>query len=803
MKHLYIFLLALFIFTTGFAQTFTVNGVVLEQSTRAPLPGATVIQKGTQNGVTTDFNGSFSIENISSGDVLVFSYLGFITQERIATSSGSLTINLAEDIASLDEIVVIGYGTQKKKEITGAVAIVSQETIEELKPTRVEQALQGQVAGVQITSQSGSPGSALDIRIRGISTNGDNRPLILVDGNVIEDLSVINPNDIESINVLKDATAGIYGVRAANGVILITTKTGRKEAPLTIDFEGYGGLQETTRSLPALNATEYALLVNEAFAADGQITPFNNVSALGKGTNWQDEVFSTALIASTSATLRGGTKKSTYSGGGSLLTQDGIVGGDKANFTRYTARINFGTELLKNLNFKSSLIYTGTQRRTLPENAIGSVLYNALNMDPTLGVRATDGTFSRAENLPIEVINPLAQIESTFNETKVGKISGVFGLNYKFFEHFTAEVNYQWNYAEVDGRFYFPVTDFGVEGVSDKVFDREVSVFVDNENLFRDYTFDAFINYENTLDESHNINLTLGTSIFKTTGDAYSFTGVNVPDQDFDDVSIDDAETITNNFINRSNRIFDSRLLSYFGRFQYNFKEKYLFSAVLRRDGSTAFGPENKFGYFPSFSAGWVISDESFMEDSSIFEFLKLRGSYGVIGNDRIAAFGFVSLLTGEGVYVLNDELIFGTAIGAISNPDIKWEEQKTLDVGLDARFLNNKLNVEIDYFSRETEDLLLVVQTSGITGATAPGSGNPLANAGTVRNRGLEFAIGYRDNINDNLSFKVNYNFTTLDNEVLKVNNGIGFEPGGGFGIGQDFPARMEEGFPLGYYYG
>jgi TonB-linked SusC/RagA family outer membrane protein len=804
MKQFYLLVFTLLSFAMSYSQSFTVSGVVLEDGSGLPLASASVVQKGTLNGVTADFDGNFSIDNLSAGDRIVVSYVGFISKEIVVNSTQTITVSLAEDIATLDAVIVIGYGSQKKKEITGAVAVITAETIEELKPVRIEQALQGQVSGVQISSQSGSPGSALDIRIRGISTNGDNRPLILVDGNVIEDLSVVNPSDIESINVLKDATAGIYGVRAANGVILITTKTGRKETPLSLEYEAYGGFQETTRSLPVLNATEYGLLINEAFSANGDPIVFNNINSLGIGTNWQNKVFSKAPIISSNVTLKGGTKKSTYSGGASVLTQDGIVGGDKANFTRYTTRLNFNTEFLEKFKFKSSLIYTGTKRKTLQENGIGSVLYNALNMDPTLGLRGTNNGFSRAENLPIEVINPLAQIASTFNNNKVDKISGVFGISYKPFKNLTAEVNYQWNYAEVTGKFYSPIADFGVEGIADKVFDRlDVNSIVENEQLFRDYTFDAFVTYDKSFADIHNLTVTIGTSVFKSTGDFYSTTGINLPDLSFAELSVDMAETITNNFINRSNRVFDSRLLSYFGRIQYNYKGKYLVSGIIRRDGSTSFAPANKFGIFPSGSIGWIASDESFLEDSNFIDFLKLRASYGIIGNDRIGAFGFVSLLNGEGVYVINDELDFGTAIGAISNPDIKWEEQKTFDIGVDTKFLNNKLSIEVDYFSRETKDLLLVVQTSGITGSTAPGSANPIANAGSVRNQGLEFSIGYRDQPSDDFSFGANYNFTILDNEVLEVNNGIGFEQGGGFSIGQAFPSRMEVGFPIGYFYG
>lgn len=602
MKQFFIFALSFLWSISAHAQEITISGQVADNNNE-PLIGASIVEIGTNNGVTTDFDGNFSISVSSEDSQLSITYLGFLGRTVSVGTQRDFSISLDEDAASLEEVIVIGYGTQRKKEITGAVSIISSETIEELKPVRIEQALQGQVAGVQITTQSGSPGSRSDIRIRGISTNGDNQPLILVDGNVIEDLSVVNPADIESINVLKDATAGIYGVRAANGVILITTKTGRKATPLSIEYDGYVGFQETTRTLPALNATEYGLLINEAFVANGSPIVYPSVAALGIGTDWQEEVFSKAPVFNQSISLNGGSKKSTYSGGASVLSQDGIVGGDKANFTRYNGRLNFSTEQFEKLTFRGSLLYTGIQRKTLQENGIGSVLYNALNMNPVLPVQGNNFGYSRAENLPIEVINPLAQIEATFNNSQVHKISGVAGLEYKVVPNLTFKTNYQWNYAEVDNRYYSPIADFGVEGIADKVFDRlDVSTLVEEEQFFRDYTFDAFLTYENTFEDAHNLTALLGTSVFRTTGDFYGFTGQGLPDKPFEDLSIDDAETVFDNYVNVSNRIFDSRLLSYFTRVQYDYKGKYLFSALLRRDGSTNFGPNNKFGFFPSLS---------------------------------------------------------------------------------------------------------------------------------------------------------------------------------------------------------
>ena len=797
MKQSYFLVLFLLISTLGYSQTLEVSGTVSDEK-GLPLSGVTVYQPETNNGVISDFDGNFVIKNITEGSDLEFSFLGFIDKTITVNNNSLMTIILSEDLESLDEVVIVGYGTQKKKVLTGAVSIVSSQTIEDLTPTRVEQALQGQVSGVNITSQSGSPGSALNIRIRGISTNGDNRPLILLDGNVIEDLSVVSPSDIESITVLKDATAGIYGVRAANGVVLITTKSGKLNSELKLDVNIYGGFQNTTRKLPALNATEYGLLVNESFAANGEALVYPNVSELGKGTDWQNEVFQNALILNQDFTLRGGSKKSTYALGSSLLTQDGIIGGGKSNFTRYNTRLSFNTEIFKNLNFKSGLIYTGTRRKVLPENSLGSVLFNALNNSPVLKVKDEMGQYTISEGLGNEVINPIAQIENTFNKTKVEKLSGNFGLNYKFLNHFSAESNIQFNYAQVKGEFFNPVVFYG----SGKVFNKDRSEYSVTKNTFNDYTFDAVINYENTFNDNHNLKVTFGTSVFKTEGEFSGSIGFDLPGNTIDNASLENASDVTN-FYPLGNPTFDSRLLSYFGRLFYNYKEKYLFSAIIRRDGSTKFGPENRFGYFPTASAGWVLSDESFLENAGAISFLKIRSSYGILGNDRIPDYRYVSILNGQGEYVINGELVVGIAIGALSNPQIKWEQQQSFDIGFDARLFNNQVTIAADYFDRKTNDLLLIPEISGTLGGSAPGSGAPIINGGDVRNSGFEFQIGYNHQLTDDLSFSLNYNFTTLENEVLKVDSSLGYISGGSFGIGQTDVARMEVGLPIGYFNG
>ncbi|TBW27107.1 TonB-dependent receptor [Gramella sp. KN1008] len=792
---LIVFLSGLF---AGYAQTFSVSGTVTDEN-NMPLLGVNVIVEGEARGTTTDFDGNYTVDNLSAGDVLQFSYVGFQTREITLTNQQTINVVLQTDQEALEEVVVIGYGTQSRKEVTGAVSTVGSETIEEINPVRIEQALQGRVAGVNISSNSGSPGSASTISIRGIATNGDSRPLILVDGARIEDLSVINPNDIESISVLKDATAGIYGVQASNGVILITTKGGKKNTELRVDVDAYTGVQETSRKLPVLNATEYAVIINEAFAAGGENPPFPNFRNLGEGTDYQDEVFQQALLSDINLNLYGGGEKIAYAFGGGYLQQDGIVGGDKSNFERFTGKANLTYDILKGLKLNTSAIYTHSNRKTLAENALGSVLFNAVNMAPTIPVFDENGDYSLANGLGNEVINPLAQMANTYNNSQVDKITGTAGLSYEFLDHFKAETRYQFNYSEVRGFGFSPIVDYG----SGKVFNIDRSSVTESTNFYRDYLFDAFLSYNNTFSDDHNVTALIGTSVSRETGDFYGFTGYDIPGNTVENASIENASDVIDNYRNVSNRIYDKRLLSYFARLQYNYKEKYLLSGVIRRDGSSNFGPENKFGYFPSVSAGWVISEEDFYGNGGAVNFLKLRSSYGILGNDRIGAYRYTSLLSGEGVYVFDDELVFGKAIGPLSNPQIRWEEQTAFDIGIDARLFSNKLDVTVDYFKRRTNDLLLVSQVSGILGVTAPGSEPPTINGGSVENEGWEFSANYKQLVSDDFDFNISYNFTALENNVLEVNNESGFIPGGFFGVSTTDVARMEAGHPIGYFYG
>lgn len=802
MKSNYLLIIFLLFSTFGFSQSITVGGVVKEKATGLPIPGANVQVKNSNTGTVTDFDGLFTLKAVSPGATVVVSYIGYRNFEfKASAATTTFTITLEEDAKTLDEVVVIGYGSQKRREVTGAVSVVDNKTLEILKPVKIEQALQGTVSGVNVTTQSGSPGAALDIRIRGIATNGENRPTTIIDGYVGE-LGLLNPNDIESITVLKDAQAAIYGTIGANGVILVTTKSGKKNAKARISYNTYVGFQEASKKLNLLNATEYALLLNESYANGGNALPYTNVTGLGKGTNWQDEVISNSVpIINHDISISGGSDKVTYAVSGSHLDQEGIVGEQKSGFLRNTARVSLTADVSEKLKLKTNVIYTYFNRKTLSENGLGSVLFNALNIPSVLSPRNDSGAYTVVPNttgLGNEIINPLAQIENTNNDYNFKKLNGNFGLEYKLIDGLTLSSSMGFNTSNSKSRDFAKAVSYG-----GKVFDVVRSSVTQNAINDNDYSFDAFATYKKSIADDHNFEVTLGNTIYKQWGNGLYATGYDVPNNswDFADIGLTTGvlEAKTN-----SSYSYDERRLSYFGRMQYDYKGKYLLSAMIRRDASTKFGPGNKVGYFPSFTAGWVVSDEGFFGEDKKVNFMKLRASYGTLGNDQIPNNGYVGLLSGEGTYVLDGSLVNGTATGQLANPDLKWEEAKKFDVGMDVNLFNNKLSLVADYFIDTRSDLLIPnIPVSGITGVYAPGASAPTVNAGTVRNSGLEFSANYKHDFSENFNMTVGYNVTFLKNEVLEVNNGTGFIPNGSFGVGQPAPSRMEEGLPIGYFYG
>ena len=793
-----LFFLVVFIFVGSeiFAQQITVTGIVTEESDGQVLPGATIIEKGTNNGTTTNIDGHYSI-TVSTDAVLQFSFVGMQMQEVPVNGQSVINITLKTDITDLEEIIVIGYGSVKKKDLTGAVSVVGSETIEDLQPVKVEQALQGTVAGVNITNRSGAPGADLDIRIRGISTNGDASPVVIIDG-YQGNLNTLNPNDIESITVLKDAQAAIYGTVGANGIILVTTKKGVKN-DLVVNFNSSYGIQETSRKLHLLDATEYAVIINESYAANGEEIPFTDISSYGGGTDWQNQIFSTAPIYANDISIASGNDNTVYTFSASDVEQDGIIGGDKTGFGRSTGRFSLNSDITEWLKVNTSLTYTHIDQKSINDFALGSVLFNAINMAPTMPVYDANGDYYLAPgSLGAEVINPLAQIDNTYNDYNLNKFNGTIGLESNFAKHFTATARIGFNTTNTDYKSFSKIVDYG-----GKVFDiNRSSVYQSREN-FNDYTFDAFVSYDNIFFESHNINITLGTTVFKEWGDGLNATGYDIPYNSWEYADISLANGLNASKATGS-YIYDQRRLSYFGRIQYDYEGKYLLSAMLRRDASTKFGPNNRVAYFPSATAGWVISDESFMSGFDFIDRLKLRVSYGILGSDKIGSYRYISQLNGEAQYVFDGELVSGTAIGPLANPNIKWEESEQFDVGIDFKILNNRLDINADYFIKNTNDLLIpAVPVSGIFGTSAPGAESPTVNAGTVQNKGFEFAIGYRGTVLNDLNYRINFNITTLENEVLDVNNGTGFYEGGAFSVGQPAPARMEEGQPMGYFYG
>ena len=789
--------------TFAFAQNNEIDiaGTVTDD-TGLPLPGVNVIVTGTSTGTSTDFDGNFYIAS-TIPTTLTFSYVGFVSIQKTVTSSERLTIVMQEDKNTLDEVVLIGYGTQKRKDVTGAVSMVDSETLDELKPIKVEQALQGTVSGVNVTSTSGSPGANLNIRIRGIATNGENGPLVIIDGYQGE-LGILNPNDIESITVLKDAQAAIYGTAGANGVVLITTKKGRKNQAPTVSYNVYTGFQETTRKLSVLNATEYGVLLNESYANGGRAAPLPDVSALGKGTDWQDEVFSdSAPVVNHDLTLSGGSENITYSVSGSHLYQEGIIGGRKSSFRRNTARLALGVDITDKLKLQTNAIYTYFDRDTFNENGLGSVLFNAINTPPTLPVRDQNGAYSLVPNTPglgIEIINPLAQLENTYNDYDFKKINGTIGVDYDVADHLQVTGRIGFNTANSEGKSFAKEVNYG-----GKVFDVQRSSVSQNAVNDNSYTLDIFSTYSNVFAEDHDVTFTLGTTVYKEWGNGLFATGFDVPNNSWEFADIALATGTSGEGVRDvSSYAYDERRLSFFSRLQYNFKGRYLLSGMVRRDLSTKFGPGNKVAYFPSITAGYILSDEPFYPENDVVDFFKLRGSYGILGNDRIPNNGYVGTLGGEATYIFDNVIYNGTAIGILPNPDLQWEESKKFDVGLDLKVLKNTVDITADYFINTRDKLLIAnIPVSGIVGTAAPGSGSPTVNAGSVRNKGFEVALGYGGNLNENFNFRVDYNFTTLKNEVLEVNNGTGFIEGGVFGVSQPAPSRMQTGYPIGYFYG
>ncbi|PQJ72580.1 MULTISPECIES: SusC/RagA family TonB-linked outer membrane protein [Polaribacter] len=780
-------LLFLFIGICVSAQTINVKGVVKDAKTGDPLPGVSILIKGTAVGIQTDFDGLYSLSKVDIGATLVFNYLGYAKKEVIINQQ-TVNVLLEEAAETLNEIVVVGYGKQKRKDVTGSVSIVGEKTLDALKPIDATSALQGTTSGVAVNLSSGAPGAKVNILIRGVSSNTNNQPLTIIDG-YQGDLNSINPNDIESITVLKDAQAAIYGIKGANGVVLVTTKIGKKNKKATVRYDTYAAFQQTTKKLDYLNATEYALVLNEAYAASGQTVPFANVGSLGKGTNWQDELFNDALLMNHNISLSGGGESFRYLVSASRTEQDGIIAKDKSNFIRNNIKLNLGVDINNKLNFSVIANYFTSASQGFD----GSLLFNGLNYAPTFGVAENDTN----NFLGIEVVNPLSLLQNTYGENNGNGIEGNFKLEYKPIEGLNVVSRLGYKIYNEKQRSFTPIQDYG----SSKVYNKTQSSVYQYKTTSTRVNWETFATYQKTFAENHNTSFTLGTSVQNDLFDGIYTTGFDVPNNsyDFADISLTNSQSEQRS-LNTGNG--DIRLTSFFGRIQYDYKGKYLFSGLIRRDGASVFAEDQRVDNFWSITSGWKISDENFLKDSETISFLKLRASYGTLGNlvgDNL----YRSLLNGEGEYVFGGSLVDGTAQGALSNPSATWETAQKLDIGVDLNMFNDKLTIVADYFEETRKDLLIEnFPVSGLLGSAAPGGANPTVNAGTSKNTGGELAINYKAISKDDFTLNFGYNVTYVKNEVTEVLDDA-FVEGGNFAVGNLAPSRMEVGQPIGYFLG
>jgi TonB-linked SusC/RagA family outer membrane protein len=551
------------------------------------------------------------------------------------------------------------------------------------------------------------------------------------------------------------------------------------------------------------------------FAAGGEPMPFKNTS-LGEGTNWQDSIFKLAPVYQYNVSVSGGNEKSTYSLGGSIFDQQGIVGLEKANFNRLNGRANFDTKMSDKLRYSSVFLYTNEKRSALPENGIGSVLYNTINAFPTDPIRGSNGKYTYLEEVA-DIINPFAQMENTYNWAWVNKFVGKQELTADINENLTFTNRFNYNYALVDNKSFSPLAWFGlgkaqntalnenldptmVEIAPDVKIERGASVS-EGKATFGDLNFESFLNHQKEFVGGNKLKTTAGVSVFQRRGNYLGGTAYNIPNNslDFADIS---ANLAPGGFLNNVySWEFKERLLSAFVRSEYNMKNRYFLSGILRRDGSSKFGPNARWGWFPTLSGAWLISDEDFY-NVKWMRTAKLRMSYGVSGNDQIENFAYRGLLNGEGDYIFNDIIVKGVAIGRASNPDLKWESTSQFNVGADVT-LGRKFTTTVNYFVKRTKDLLFQPEVSGVLGTAGPGSYPPIINAGDVSNSGVELDIQYQNAAKKRWNVSMGLNFAYLKNVVLATPKGVDFIPGAAFGVGGNTASRFQKDYPIGFFMG
>jgi TonB-linked SusC/RagA family outer membrane protein len=768
-------LLASLLSTTALAQ-WQVSGIVIDAETGETLIGANVYVKGTSNGTITDLDGRYEFDAQDPNAVLVFSYTGFASIEEPIRSRNQINAALRVDVNLLEEIVVVGYGTQKKSDLTGSVSTVKDKEIERIPTASVEQALQGKVAGVFVTPTSGQPGAGAVIRIRGTGTFNNANPIYVVDGMILEDASFINPMDVESIEVLKDASAtAIYGNRGANGVIIITTKKGQKRENAVISFNSYYGTQSVTRQIDMANAAEYAELYNELFNTE----LFENPAALGEGTNWQDVIFQDAPISSVQLSANGGSDRFLFNVSGNYFRQEGIVRG--SDFERYTMRFNSEYQLNKAVRTGHNLAFSTTSNTFAP-----NLVESAYRMPPVFAERDSTGEFSDPTFFGTAIANPAAQLFYNDNTSTGNRLVGNLFADIKFLKYFTFRTSFGADLGYNQGQRYEPVYEVSVSqrNPNDRL-DKSV-------NRNQGWQWENTLTFDKSWDRS-KLNVLAGYTAQENYFEFLTAGRQNFPGSSVLVLNLGSDTTQIN-----SNGAGDWAMVSYLFRTNYSAYDKYLLTASLRVDGSSRFAGDNRWGYFPSFSLGWNLGTERFIADLGLFSRLKMRAGWGIVGNDKTSLYPSLGLVnTGlYGIFGPGESLNQGATLTTLANPDVRWEQASQTNIGVEMGFFNNRLTAEVDYYNRLTSDILYRVPIPDYVGSLD----DPVVNTGRVVNRGWDFLVQWRHT--GRFSYNIGINASTVHNEVDSIAQGKTEIFSAGLGQG-DFGSRTVVGLPIGAFYG
>lgn len=834
-KLLSVLFLLSFTLAAVYAQNIQIKGTVVSGTDNEPLPGVNVVVKGnTSTGTITDFNGTFTL-SAPADAILSISYIGFKSQEIAVKGHKDIKIVLQEDSETLDEVVVVGYGVQKKSVVTASIAKVSADDLASTAPVRMDNALKGLASGVTVTSSSGQPGAAAQIRVRGVGTirteNGAADPLYIVDGMPLEGgLDYLNPNDIASIEVLKDAASGaVYGARAANGVILVTTKTGKiGKTKVTYDFSY--GWQSAWKKRDVLNASEYALMINEGAINAGIAPKFSDPYSYGQGTNWQDEVFNNnAPMMNHQVSVSGASEKVNYLFSLGFYTQDGIVGGnfDRSNYERLTLRSNTQYTLfdeskernwLNSLKVTSNLSYARIKSTNFDDNSTwGTPLGSALALSPILNVydeteEAIKAQFDKygttAEYTP--VYDPrngkLFSIPGEFGEMSnpIAKLSlpGDKHWSHKFVANFSAELQL-WDNLKFKTSYGADLSFWGYDGYRPLYYLRSGESSTQSSAYSRKedgtvWQLENVLMYDKSIDK-HSFSVLLGQSAKKSSGSYLYGSRNNITNysRPYIDASTGLAANADRDAAGAPS--VDATLASIFARASYNYDERYMLQVTVRRDGSSRFGPNNHYAVFPSFSLGWNLTNEKFMnKHPNWLTTTKIRLSWGKNGNENIGNFKY-TVLTSPGnnaIFGSSENVINGVKASGLANPDLKWEESEQLDFGLDFGFFNNALTFTADYYKKKTNGMLMEMNIPFYVGEA-----KPIGNVGKMENSGIELEAAYKFRVSD-WNFRVSANASYLKNKLIEYGNESGWENLDSFQGTGDI-SRAENGKPFPFFYG